>query len=105
MEISFCKLKSKSVINVCNGKNLGCINDIIIDMCSGKILAIVVPSQSKNLFSFFRSNKDIIIPYNRICKIGEDTILVDIIIQISGINNENITSQSITTNDNDVKND
>ena len=90
METSFCSLKSKCVINVSDGKNLGNITDIIIDICTGKILAIVVPSTSKNFFNFFKSNNNIIIPYNRICKIGEDTILVDIIIQTTSLQNQDV---------------
>ena len=80
MEISFCDLKNKDVINVCDGKNLGQIIDIVFDTCYGKIIGIVVPS-CKSLFNFFKSNNDIFIPYNRICKIGQDIILVDIIMQ------------------------
>lgn len=86
MEISFCDLKNKEVINVCDGKNLGYIVDIVLDTCYGKITGIVVPS-CKNFFSFFKSNNDIFIPYNRICKIGKDIILVDIIMQTNYIEN------------------
>lgn len=81
MDISFCKLKNKEVVNICDGKNLGNITDIIIDTTCGKILGLIVPANNKNFFSFFKSNNDIFIPYNRICKIGKDIILVDIIIQ------------------------
>ena len=86
MEISFCELKNKDVINVCDGKNLGQIVDIIIDTCYGKIMGIVVPS-CKNFFSLFKTSNDIFIPYNRICKIGHDIILVDIIMQSTYIEN------------------
>lgn len=80
MEISFCNLRCKDVINVCDGKNLGNITDMLIDTCCGRVLGIVVPC-NKNFFSLFKSNNDIFIPYNRICKIGKDIILVDIIMQ------------------------
>ena len=80
MDISFCKLRTKDVINACDGRNLGNITDIIIDSCCGRILGLVVPN-CKNFFSIFRTNNEIFIPYNRICKIGKDIILVDIIIQ------------------------
>ena len=83
MDISFCNLRNKEVINICDGKNLGNITDIIIDTTCGKILGLIVPSNSNNFFNFFKSNNDIFIPYNRICKIGKDIILVDIIIQQS----------------------
>lgn len=80
MELSFCNLKSKDVINVCDGRNLGNITDIIFDTCCGRIQGIVIPN-SKSFFNFFKSSNDIFIPYNHICKIGKDIILVDIIIQ------------------------
>ena len=83
MDISFCKLRNKEVVNICDGKNLGNITDIIIDTNCGKILGLIVPANSKNIFNFLKSNNDIFIPYNRICKIGKDIILVDIIIQQS----------------------
>ena len=80
MEMSFCKLKNKDVVNVCDGKNYGPITDIVFDTCCGRILGIIVPC-NKNFFQFFKSSNDIFIPYNRICKIGKDIILVDIIMQ------------------------
>lgn len=80
MELSFCKLRSKDVVNICNGQNLGNITDIVFDTNCGKILGLIIPAQ-KNFFSFFKSSNDIFIPFNRICKIGKDIILVDIIMQ------------------------
>lgn len=80
MEMSFCQLKNKDVVNVCDGKNYGSITDLIFDTCCGKIAGIIVPA-NKNFFQIFKSSNDIFIPYNRICKIGKDIILVDIIMQ------------------------
>lgn len=80
MKISFCDLKRKDVVNVCDGKNLGNAYDLIIDTCCGQVLGIVVPI-SKSFFNIFKSNNNLFIPYNRICKIGQDIILVDIIMQ------------------------
>lgn len=80
MEISFNNLRCKDVVNVCDGKNLGNITDIIFDTCCGKIIGIIVPS-NKSFFSFFKHNNELFIPYNHICKIGKDIILVDIIMQ------------------------
>lgn len=87
MEISFCSLRCKDVINACDGKNLGNINDIIFDSCTGRLMGIVVPI-NKSFFGLFKSNNDLFIPYNRICKIGKDIILVDIIMH----NNCNTTN-------------
>lgn len=117
MELSYCTLKNKEVVNICDGKNLGTITDLIFDTCCGKILGIIVP-RSKNFLNIFKANNDIFIPYNRICKIGKDIILVDIIMQnnctqhcstTSIKQNENNNTQRIniqsilnTTNNNDL---
>jgi len=102
MDLTFCDLRNKEVVNICDGTNLGNINDIIIDTTCGRIEGIVVPS-SKSFFGFFKSNNDIIIPYNRICKIGKDIILVDIIMQdecnnikIQNYHQQNNNSQNVT---------
>ena len=68
--------KQKEVINLNDGKRLGYVQDVEADFESGEITAIVVPGTSK-LFSVGGKN-DIIIPWNKIIKIGEDIILVDI---------------------------
>lgn len=78
MELSFNNLRCKDVVNVCDGKNLGPITDLMIDTCCGRIVGIIVPC-NKSFFGLFKSNNNIFIPYNRICKIGKDIILVDII--------------------------
>lgn len=76
MESSFLELRCKEVINVTDGKKLGHIIDIVFDLPSGRIKGFVVPSCSG--FSFFKSTQQIFIPYNQICKIGKDTILVEL---------------------------
>lgn len=69
-------LKLKEVINIVDGKRLGAITDIEIDVESGKLTAIVVPGNGKFLGMFGRS-EDIVIPWDRINKIGFDVILVE----------------------------
>ncbi len=100
MELSFCDLKCKDVINISDGKNMGTLTDIIFDTCCGRIMGIIVPC-SKNFFNIFKTNNDIFIPYNRICKIGKDIILVDIIMQQTNCNdtycNSNIQNKSPNT--------
>lgn len=79
IETSFFELKMKNVINVIDGKNLGHISDIVLEVCSAKVLGIVVPSPRK-WYSIFKSCEDIFIPYHNICKIGEDCILIELCI-------------------------
>lgn len=74
---SFCELRRKEVINLRDGARLGCICDFEIDACSGLIRAIVVPGPPR-FFGLFRSDEELVIPFNCINKIGGDVILVDI---------------------------
>ena len=69
-------LKVKEVIDINDGKRLGAITDIEIDIESGRLTAIVVPGPGKFL-GFFGRNEDIVIPWDKINKIGADVILVE----------------------------
>ena len=73
---SMTDLTDKQVINVCDGKILGYVTDFKLDSCSGRLTAIILPGECS--FWGFKKCTDIIIPWEKICKIGEDTILVDI---------------------------
>lgn len=70
------QLRKKEVINVCEGRSLGYICDLILDECKGHIHAIVVPG-SCGLRGIF-GHRDYVIPWKDICKIGDDVILVEI---------------------------
>ncbi len=76
MELTFCEIRQKNIINVVDGKNLGRAQDIIFNE-EGKIKGIVVPGISTSLFSISKS-ESIFIPWKRICKIGDDVILVEL---------------------------
>ncbi|WP_141431273.1 YlmC/YmxH family sporulation protein [Bacillus sp. 03113] len=65
----------KDIVNVANGKKLGNIGDIEINIVTGKIEAIIINGAGKVL-GFFGREEDIVIPWNNILKIGEDVILV-----------------------------
>ncbi len=75
MEISYCELRSKTVINLSDGRKLGRIIDLVYDEYTAKVLGLVVPGGKSG---FFRAREDVFIPYHCICKIGEDTILVEL---------------------------
>ena len=75
-EISFCELRTKQVINIIDGKVLGRICDVVFSRTSSKVLGFVVPGA--NSFSIFRKKSDMFIPFERICKIGCDVVLVEL---------------------------
>ena len=66
MEISYCELRNKEVVNVLNGKRLGRIVDLIISSRSCRVLGLVVPGCKK----FFKTKDDIFIPWKNIQRIG-----------------------------------
>ncbi|MBT2708219.1 YlmC/YmxH family sporulation protein [Pseudomonas sp. ISL-84] len=65
----------KDVVNVADGRKLGNIGDIDININTGKIEAVVIGGAGKVL-GFFGKDEDIVIPWKNILKIGEDVILV-----------------------------
>ena len=81
MESSFSEIRSKLVVNLVDGKKMGHIIDLVFEEQTAKILGVIVPG-TKSFFSFFKPKEDIFIPYHNICKIGEDTILVQLTPQI-----------------------
>ena len=75
MACSLAELKEKEVVNTIDGKIMGFISDVDIDVCTGRIIRICLPSSEK-YFSFFSSKDQICIPWDCIEKIGSDIILV-----------------------------
>lgn len=69
-------LKLREVVNALDGKRLGVIGDMEIDMESGEIKAIIIPGGTR-ILGFFGRDDDIVVPWNKIKKIGVDVILVE----------------------------
>lgn len=69
-------LRHKDVINCQDGKRLGFIRDIEIDIIRGGVEAIVIPGPTR-LLSLFAKNDEIVMPWRQIKKIGVDVILVE----------------------------
>ena len=67
--------RDKEVISVCDGRRLGFICEIEFDVCDGRITAIVVRSDGG--FLGVGKGCELLIPWEKIQKIGEDIILVD----------------------------
>lgn len=68
--------QAKDVINIVDGKKLGHISDIELDLRQGRIDSIVIP-QIQKMFGFFGSTgSEITIPWRNIVKIGTDVVLV-----------------------------
>ena len=76
--MSLSELKSRDVVNTLDGKRLGKVMDLEFDERTGQVEALVVPGEFK-VGSLLRGEKcGIVIPWQRICKIGENVILVEL---------------------------
>ncbi|KAA0762946.1 YlmC/YmxH family sporulation protein [Bacillus sp. SH5-2] len=87
--IRISELQMKDVINISDGKRLGNIGDIEIDINTGKVQSIIITKQARML-GIFGKDVEIVIPWEEIMKIGEDVILVR-------VNPVNSVTESIQT--------
>ncbi len=76
MSVKFTNLQCKEVICVSNGQRLGFVSDVQITLPEGNVCAIVVPGPCR-FPGLLGRREDFIIPWNSICKIGPDIVLVD----------------------------
>lgn len=67
--------QTKEVVNILDGKRLGQISDLEIDLRHGRVEAIIVPGPGK-FMGFFSAGNDTVIPWRNIVKIGKDVVLV-----------------------------
>ena len=70
--------KHKEVINICDGKKLGFVQDVCADLDTGRITSIIVPGNANKLMSLFSNSNDIIISWDKIKCISDELILVEI---------------------------
>lgn len=69
--------QTKDVINIVDGKKLGQVSDLELDLRHGRIQSIVVPGHTR-FFGLFGNGGigDVVIPWRNIVKIGLDVVLV-----------------------------
>ncbi len=74
METSFLELKQKEVVNLCDGKRLGKVCDVVFSYPEGKVQGIVAPGGR----GFRWGKADLFIDLKNVTKIGVDVVLVEI---------------------------
>ena len=72
--ISTQQLREKEVISITDGRSLGYISDVEIDLSRGRVEALVVPGR-RGFWGMFSQSEEYVIPWKNIHKIGEDVIL------------------------------
>ena len=76
MSMKFTQLQCKEVICISDGRRLGFVADVLVEIPGGQVNALVVPGQGK-MFGLGNPREEFIIPWDTIRKIGPDIILVD----------------------------
>jgi YlmC/YmxH family sporulation protein len=75
--IKISDLRNRDVINILDGRKLGNIMDIDLDLENGRVLSLIMPGQSRR-FNFLSRKEEVNVPWNKIVRIGRDVILVEI---------------------------
>ena len=77
MSINFTQLQCKEVICLCDGKRLGYVSDVQVEVPEGTVRAIVVPGPCK-FPGLWGPQLEYCIPWCCVKKIGPDILLVDV---------------------------
>ena len=70
-------IRNKEVINIYDGRSLGFVEDVELNLQKGTIEALIIPAE-RGPFGFFSKGEDLVIRWRDIKRIGDDVILVDI---------------------------
>lgn len=71
------EMKQKEVINISDGCRLGYVSDIMICVKEGKLKKIIIPGPGK-IMGVFGREQEYQVDWEKIKKIGDDIILVDV---------------------------
>jgi YlmC/YmxH family sporulation protein len=71
------ELRLKDVVNIVDGRRLGTIGDFDLDLEAGQIKSFIISGQGR-LLGFFGKDRDTLVQWNQVEKIGEDVVLVRI---------------------------
>lgn len=78
MECRVDDFRYKEVINIRDGERLGFVNDMLISIPEGRVLALIVPGPGR-FFGLFGREPDYVLPWDCIKRIGNDIVLVEVI--------------------------
>ncbi len=69
-------LRHKEVINSRSGCRLGCVDDVEVDTVTAKLVSLIIFGRPR-FFGLFGRYEDLVLKWECIDLIGEDTILVN----------------------------
>lgn len=79
MLIKISDLRDRDIVNVNDGRRMGPIKDIELDLDKGQIQAIILPGLTGGrILGMFGRSDDLVIPWDKIVRIGVDVVLVEV---------------------------
>lgn len=76
METKIGDLRYKEIIDMTDGCRYGYPQDVVVELTTGQVTALVVPGQPR-FMGLLGREEDILIPWSRVRQVGEDIILVE----------------------------
>ena len=77
MAVRFSELQCKEVICLSDGRRLGFVEDVEVELPEGQVCALIVPGPCK-VFGLMGRKDDYVIPWRCVRRIGPDIVLVDV---------------------------
>ena len=76
MSAKISDLQERQIVNIADGKCLGNIKDIELNMREGTIQALVLPGTG-GFRGFLQNQGELLIPWHKVVRIGVDVVLID----------------------------
>ena len=70
------EFRHKEVVNSTTGRNLGCIDDVVVDTVTAKLVSLIIYGKPR-FFGLLGRYDDLVINWSCIELVGKDTILVN----------------------------
>jgi YlmC/YmxH family sporulation protein len=77
LQFRISELGQRDIINLVDGSRLGPVRDVYIDLENGQVLSLVLSGERK-YFKLLNAGSDIIVPWDKVKKIGVHTVLVEV---------------------------
>lgn len=71
------ELRVRELVNVDDGRRLGTVSDLVLDLESGRVAALVLPGPGR-LFGLFGREQETVVAWERVARVGVDVVLVSL---------------------------
>ena len=76
MSAKISDLQERQIVNIADGRCLGNIKDIELNILDGSIQALVLPSMG-GFWNLIQNQGELLIPWQKVVRLGVDVVLID----------------------------